>query len=132
MASKGPSNRYQTGSRSSNGKTISHTNFEWARDFNKKSLNKHFDDHAKSMGFTSKESYKQHAIKFANTIDKKNNVSFIDSKTGATYKYSKTSSEFAIITKDGYVSTYFKPKDGYSYYKKQLSLNKKNKRGTKK
>ena len=120
MATKGASNRYTTGKRSSTGKSISHINFKWAKDFNKKSLDKHFDWHGKSMGFGSKESYKQHAIKFANTIDKKNCVSFIDGKTGATYKYNKSSNEFAIITKNGYVATYYKPKEGYNYYKEQM------------
>lgn len=121
MATKGASNRYPTGKRSSSGRTVSHTNFEWARDFNKKTLNIHYIEHGKSMGYESKESYKQHAIKFANNIDKKNCVSFIDAKTGATYKYNKKTNEFAIITKTGIVVTYFKPKEGYDYHKKQIS-----------
>ena len=129
MATKGASNRYPTGKRSSSGRTISHINFEWAKDFNKKSLDKHFNDHVKNMGFDSKESYKQHAIKFANTIDKKNCVSFIDSKTKATYKYSKVTNELVVVTKNGYVVTYFKPKDGYDYYKSQLSKHGKGKGG---
>ena len=132
MATKGASNRYPTGKRTSYGRTISHTNFEWARDFNKKSLDKHYNEHGKDMGFANKESYKQHAIKFANTIDKKNCISFIDSKSGSTYKYNKSTNEFAIITKDGYVVTYFNPKEGYDYYKKQISKHSKGKGGNKK
>ena len=131
MATKGASNRYPTGKRSSSGKTISHINFEWARDFNKNSLDNHFCDHGKNMGFENKESYRQHAIKFSNNIDKKNCVSFIHAKTGATYKYCKISNEFAIITKEGIVITYFKPKEGYSYYKKQVSIYSKKKGGNK-
>ena len=110
-------------------KHISSYKYPWAKDFNKKSLDNHFYDHGKDMGFDSKESYKQHAIKFANTVDKKNCTSFVYSKTGSTYKYNKVTNEFAIITKDGYVVTYFKPKEVYDYYKKQLSKYGKDKGG---
>lgn len=131
MSTKGASNRYPTGKRSSTGKTASHINFEWARGFSKNSLDIHFNEHGKNMGFENKESYRQHAIKFSNIIDKKKCVSFIDAKTGATYKYNKVSNEFAIITKDGIVITYFKPKEGYSYYKNQVSKHGKKKGGNK-
>ena len=133
MATKGASNRYgNTRGSNGNNNTTKKSNYQWARDFNKKSLDKHYDDHGKVMGFDSKESYKQHAIKFANTIDKKNCETFVDKKTGATYKYNKKTNEFAIITKDGYITTYFKPREGYNYYKKQISLHDKGKGGTKK
>lgn len=119
MATKDASNRY----RQSNGsKCIGalkrNIYFQWAKDFNKKTLNKHYNEHKKNMGFDSKESYKQHAIKFANTIDRKNCESFVD-KNGSTYKYNKKTNEFAIITKDGFVIIYYKPKDSYDYYKNQ-------------
>ena len=127
MATKGASNRYgNTRGSKHQGEATEHINFPWAKDFNKKSLDKDFDEHGKELGLDSKESYKQHAIKFANTVDRKNCVSFVDVNSGATYKYNKKTSELAIITKDGYVATYFKPKDGYSYYKKE-----KDKRGSK-
>lgn len=121
MATKGASNRYPTGRRGKNGKSISHINYQWARNFNKRTLKKHFINHGLSMKFASEEVYRQHAIKFANTIDKKNNVSFIDRRTGSTYKFSKTTGEFAIITKNGVIVTYFIPdsNDKYGYYKKQ-------------
>ena len=132
MATKGASNRYgNTNGARHQGQPTEKINYSWAKDFNKKSLDKHFNDHGKEMEFDSKESYKQHAIKFANTIDKKNCISFVDSNTGATYKYNKVTNEFAIITKDGYVATYFKPKEGYIYYKKQISKNVKGNGGNK-
>ncbi len=121
MATKGASNRYgnSNGSRHQ-GKPTGTINYPWAKAFNKYSLDKHFDFHGKHMGFDSIESYKQHAIKFANTIDKKNCLSFVDAKTGATYKYNIVTNEFAIITKDGYIVTYYKPENGYDYYKEQI------------
>jgi hypothetical protein len=57
-------------------------------------------------------------VSFANTVDRKNCVSFID-KNGSTYKYNKTTNTLAIITKNGYVVTYFKPSAGYEYYKNE-------------
>ena len=63
--------------------------------------------------------YAARAVKFANTVDKKNCVSFVDSEMGSTYKYNKVTNEFAIITKDGYIVAYYKPKGGYGYYKSQ-------------
>lgn len=70
-------------------------------------------------GQTERPSRTAHAIKFANTADRINCVSFIDPKTKATYKYSKATNEFAIVTQNGYVVTYYKPPKGYAYYKKQ-------------
>ena len=37
-------------------------------------------------------------------------------KKGSTYKYNKKTNTLAIVTKDGYVVTYFKPAKGYNYY----------------
>ena len=45
-------------------------------------------------------------------------MSFVDSY-GSTYKYNKASNTLAIITKKGIVVTYYKPKEGYSYYLKK-------------
>lgn len=116
---KGASNRYgNTRGSGGQGKPSTHINYQWAKYFNKNTLDTHFDKHGKSMGFSSKTEYEQHAIKFANTVDKKNCVSFID-KNGSTYKYNKKTNELAIINKDGTVITYFKPKGGYDYYKQQ-------------
>lgn len=36
---------------------------------------------------------------------------------GSTYKYNTQTNALAIVTKDGYVVTYFKPTAGYEYYK---------------
>ena len=96
MATKGPSNHYGYANGGRQGSASEHIGYAWAKDFNKRSLNRHFDDHAKQMGFTSKESYKQHALRFANNVDRKNHESFIDKKTNKTYKYSVKTNEFVI------------------------------------
>lgn len=125
MATKGASYRYGN-TRGANGKgTVSdNISYQWARDFNKSTLLGHFDRHGKQMGYESANSYASHAVKFANNVDRKNNISFID-KYDSTYKYSLKTNELAIITKNGYVITYFKPKEGYKYYQKQIKEKKK-------
>ncbi len=50
----------------------------------------------------------------------------------STYKYNKKTNEFAIITKDGYVVTYYKPTGGFMYYKKQTPKYSKRGKGGKK
>lgn len=118
MSTKGASNRY--GSRSN--KPTKHTGYAWAKGFNKKTLDYHYNQHGKEFG--TKEEYAAHAVAFANTIDRTNNVSFI-AKNNSTYRYNLKTNEFAIIDSKGYVITYFKPKESYDYYKKQERIHKK-------
>lgn len=119
MATKGASNHYGNSRGGIKGHKTNHTGFAWAKDFNKRTLKQHFEDHGAQMKASTKDAYIAHAIKFANTIDRKNNISFID-KRGSTYKYNKETNELCIVTKKGYVVTYYKPKEGYSYYLNQL------------
>lgn len=118
MSTKGASNHYGNAKHGSPGIATKHIGFAWAKDFNKATLSQHFLDHGSQMGCQSKESYAAHAVSFANYIDRNNVVSFVD-KNGTTYKYNKLTNTFAIITKTGYVVTFFKPSDGYQYYLKQ-------------
>ena len=122
MSTKGASNRYGNSNGANHrGAPSEHINYAWAKGFNKNSLKKHFEEHGRSMGFDSMISYEQHAITFANTVDRKNCVSFIDVNTRSTYKYNKVTNEFAIITRDGYVVTYYKPANGIGYYYQQVA-----------
>lgn len=116
MSTKGASNHYGNSRGSSQGHSTKHTGYAWAKDFNKKTLDDHFARHGKQMNTDTIESYVAHAVKFANTVDRENCVSFIDKKD-TTYKYNLRTNEFAIITKKGYVITYYKPTDGMDYYK---------------
>ena len=118
MATKGASNRYGNARGGRQGHYTEHTNFAWAKSFNKNTLQRHFNDHGQQMGTPTKESYNARAVTFANTVDRKNCVSFVD-KNSSTYKYNKKTNEMAIIKDNGVVITYYKPKDGYNYYLKQ-------------
>ncbi len=115
MATKGASNRYGNTRGGHNGKPTQHIGYAWAKDFNKNTLLDHFSRHGLQVNAPTKESYAAKAVKFANTIDRKNCESFVDIK-GSTYKYNRVTNEFAIITKSGIVITYFKPTDERNYY----------------
>lgn len=119
MGTKGASNRYGNTTGGKQGKATEHINFSWAKDFNKHSLVEHYNEHGNKNEFGSIESYKQHAIRFANNVDRKNYKSFVDRNTGKTYKYSPKTNELVVVDKHGYIVTYFKPKKGYGYYIKQ-------------
>lgn len=116
MSTKGASNRYGNTRNGRRGKRSKAIAYAWAKDFNSKTLNIHFYNHGVQMGCDSKESYAAHAVSFANTVDRKNCISFV-TKDLSTYKYNKKTNTLAVITNDGYVITYFHPKKGYEYYK---------------
>ena len=120
MATKGASNRYGNARGGRQGRPTQHTGFAWAKAFNKSTLADHFQRHGEQMGCPTKDSYNANAVKFANTVDRKNNVSFV-ARNGTTYKYNKNNGTFAIITKREIVVTYFKANDAYDYYKAQIA-----------
>ena len=122
MADKGPSNAYGN----SKGKPTEHINYEYAKDFNKKSTKQHNEKHLSNLGVSSVDEMKANAVYFANKVDRLNNVSFIDDN-GTTYKYSKVTNELVLVTKDGYVISYFKPKNGENYYNTQEKKKRRNK-----
>ncbi|MCH4072362.1 hypothetical protein [Pseudoramibacter sp.] len=124
MTTKAASNRYGNNRNGRTGKKTSKINFPWAKDFNTRTADDHFQRHGSQMGTNTKESYIAHAVKFANHVDRKNNVSFVDKK-GTTYKYNKPSNTLVIVTKDGIVITYFKPENGYRYYLNERNQKKK-------
>ncbi|MBE7069180.1 MAG: hypothetical protein E7386_01625 [Ruminococcaceae bacterium] len=118
MSTKGASNRYGNAGNGSRGHATKHTGFAWAKDFKSSTLNNHVDKHMKSLGFSSKEEYRAHAVYFANKIDRVNNLSYVRPRTGETVKFNTKTGEFAVITKEGYVTTYYRPKTGIKAYNK--------------
>lgn len=119
MATKGASYLYGN-TRGTNGKGISseHISYKYAIGFNRYALDDDFVRHGKDFGVNSAKQYGEHAIHFANTVDRKNNVSFVD-KNGTTYKFNKKDGTLCLIKKNGIIISYYKPKGGYDYYLKQ-------------
>ena len=118
MATKGASNRYGTPRGKNSLSNPRGVNYGWAKDFNKNSLGEHFDRHGKEFGLSSAESYKQHALKFANTVDKKNCRAYVDIN-GTTYKFNNKTGELAIVSKNGIVISYYKVSNGFRYVDKK-------------
>ena len=110
MATKGPSNKYGN----STGTASVHINFPYAVPkyigVNPKDhMEKHFDD----FGVNNKTDYLAKAVNFGNDVDRVNYDSFVD-HGGTTYKYNKLNNALLIVSKEGNIITYFKPrhKDG--------------------
>lgn len=121
MSTKGASNRYGNAGYGRNGHKTSHIGYAWAKDFKKTTFKLHVAEHMTSLGLSTPESYRAHAVAFANRVDRENHVSYIR-KNGDTVKFSKKTGEFAVITKKGIVTTYFKPAAGLSYYIKDRRM----------
>ena len=118
MSTKGASNRYGNARGGKQGHETENTGYAWAKNFNKATLQRHYEDHGEQVGANSPESYRAKAVHFANLVDRKNCIT-MKASNGTTYKYNRVTHEFAMITKKGIVITYFKPKDGMKYFKKQ-------------
>ncbi len=119
MSSKGPSYKYGN-TRGSNGVGVAtkHINYQYARNYSKVKLRIDFIKHSKDFGVSSMKDYETSAVRFANTVDRKNCISFVD-KRGSTHKYNKKTNTYVGVDKNGYVFTYFKPKDGIKYFYKK-------------
>lgn len=118
MSTKGPSLRYgNTNGSHHRGEATEHINYAWAKGFNKDGLDKHFDKHGKEFGANSKMEYAAKAVHFANEIDRKHYRSVINYK-GTTYKYDPRDGRLAIITKDGYIVTFFHTGEKFTYKNK--------------
>jgi len=116
MATKGASNRYGN-SNGAGGKGIptKHIGYQYAKDYNKNKLHNDFHKHASKFGVSTESEYAAHAVHFANAVDRKNCVSFIDQR-GTTHKYNMQTNTYVSVDKKGYIVTYFKPTDGSAYY----------------
>lgn len=114
MGTKGASNHYGNARGGRQGHITTHTGFAWAKGFNKSTLQAHAAKHGQEYGVAG---YVAHAVAFANRVDRLNHVSYIR-KDGATVKYSKTTNEFAVINKKGFVTTYYRPEKGIDAYHK--------------
>ncbi len=82
----------------------------------KKLLNQHYDKHGKEMGFASAEEYEKAAAKVVANPDALHKT---EKEDGDDVYYLEDTNEFVIVSKDGYLRTYFLPSAGKKYYDKQ-------------
>ena len=82
----------------------------------KKLLNQHYDKHGIEMGFESAEEYEKAA---AAVVANPDALHKIEKEDGDDVYYLESTNEFVIVSKDGYLRTYFLPSSGIKYYNKQ-------------
>lgn len=83
---------------------------------NKKLLNSHYEKHGIDMGFASAEEYEQAACAVVNNPDVLHKT---EKEDGDDVYYVEATNEFVVVSKDGYLRTYFNPDKGKAYYDKQ-------------
>ncbi len=119
MPTKGASMRYgNTNGSHHRGEATEFINYQWAKDFNRGGVDRHYSDHGKEVGAHSKEEYAAKAVHFANEIDRRNYKSVVDFK-GTTYKYDPRNGMMVEVSKDGYVISYRHVGKEFWYYSKK-------------
>ena len=79
-------------------------------------LNEHYNKHGREMGFTSPESYEDAA---RSVVNNPSALHKYESEDGDDVYYLESSNDFVIVSVDGYIRTYYKPRDGKAYFDRQ-------------
>ena len=82
----------------------------------KKLLDSHYEKHGKEMGFASAKEYEQAASK---VVTNKEALHKIEAEDGDDVYYIESTNEFVVVSKDGYLRTYFYPSAGLDYFNRQ-------------
>ena len=82
----------------------------------KKLLNQHYEKHGIEMGFESAADYEKAAAAVVNNPDALHKT---EKEDGDDVYYLESTNEFVVVSKDGYIRTYFLPSGGIKYYNKQ-------------
>ncbi len=105
------------GSRLENEYVVEESYAATARGFrNENLLQEHYEKHGEEMGFPDAGSYEQAALKVVCNPDA---LHKIEAEDGDDVYYVEETNEFVIVSVDGYVRTYFYPKDGLEYFERQ-------------
>lgn len=79
-------------------------------------LTEHYEKHGIYMKYKSPEKY----LKGANrVIADKDTLHAIEAEDGDDVYYLERTNEFVVVSKDGYIRTYFCPEDGIDYFHRQ-------------
>lgn len=106
MATKGPSNRYGN----VKGTATIHINYAYVTGkYIGKDQKNHMAKHFSDFGVNNSDDYIAKAVNFGNDIDRINYNSYVDLK-GTTYKYNKLNNALLIVSKDGSIVSYYKPR----------------------
>lgn len=80
---------------------------------NDRLLNDHYEKHGKYMGFSSADSYEAAA---ARVVNNPRALHKYEKEDGDDVYYLESSNEIVIVSRDGYLRTYFNPSNGIRYY----------------
>ncbi|MBQ4488602.1 MAG: hypothetical protein II944_04800 [Ruminobacter sp.] len=80
---------------------------------NKRLLDEHFEKHGRNMGFASADDYQLAAVLVLNNPK---SLHKYEKDDGDDVYYLESSNEIVIVSRDGYIRTYFKPNNGIRYY----------------
>ncbi len=83
---------------------------------NNKLWSEHYDKHGKDMGFKNKEDYAAAAVE---VVKNPESLHKTEKEDGDYCFYVEDTNEFVVVSKDGYIRTYFLPDSGIKYYNKQ-------------
>ena len=85
-----------------------------------KTLEKHYNDHGRKMGFKDSDDYLQGARDFFDGLKSSSTQSFTSAQ-GTYFQYNPVTNEFGIINQYGGISTYFEPDTGNLYWLEQIA-----------
>lgn len=80
---------------------------------NEEYLTEHYDKHGIEMGFESAKDYEKAA---SDVVNNEQALHKLEAEDGDDIYYLEETNEFVIVSKDGYIRTYFKPDRGKRYY----------------
>lgn len=83
---------------------------------NRKLLGQHYEKHGIEMGFASEKEYEAAASAVITNPDVMHKT---EKEDGDEVYYVEATNEFVVLSKDGYIRTYFNPSAGIKYYNRQ-------------
>lgn len=83
---------------------------------NAKLLGQHYEKHGIEMGFASEEEYEAAA---SAVINNPKALHKVEKEDGDDIFYVEETNDFVVLSKDGYIRTYFWPSAGIKYYNRQ-------------
>ncbi len=83
---------------------------------NEGTLQSHYEKHGIEMGFENPEDYLAAANK---VVANSESLHKLEQEDGDDVYYLEETNEFVVVSKDGYIRTYFLPSAGIDYYNRQ-------------
>ena len=79
-------------------------------------LEEHYEKHGINMGYSSADSYEDASCAVVNNPA---SLHKIEAEDGDDVYYLESTNELVVVSKDGFIRTYFFPEDGIEYYNRQ-------------